>query len=330
MPMPSDELFDFYRAIDNNDIATMSKMLTERFSVNNVDYVLDSPLNRAIESNAIKSVKFLLEAGADINEGVKGKPLEIALLYGTLEAVKILLENGVDIYQKDSGGCTYLHVAATSNDIDKLNIIIPYFKDNINIADNHGNNAIMYASATNADITIRELHKNGANLDMVNSGGKSPLMTAAWRGSEKAARTLLELDANLFYVQTTKYSDMPTMPVEAWNAIRPHFPDTNKKYKFQFLRTLNDRRYMNIILQMLLALHSGKNLIDKGRLLSFLGDDSEEYDHFITLYGKLTRKNRLNKIMNILKEFPEYRGIGKKDMDKLDSILLEEGGKSTD
>lgn len=76
MPMPSDELFDFYRAIDNNDIATMSKMLTERFSVNNVDYVLDSPLNRAIESNAIKSVKFLLEAGADINEGATANLLK--------------------------------------------------------------------------------------------------------------------------------------------------------------------------------------------------------------------------------------------------------------
>lgn len=330
MPMPSDELFDFYRAIDNNDVNTMSKMLAERFSVNNVDYVLDSPLNRAIASNAIKSMKYLIEAGADINDGVKGRPLEIALRWGTLEAVKILLENGVDVYQKDESGETYLDAAAISDDPGKLNVIIPYFKDNINVEDNRGNTAIMYAAAENADISIKYLSRHGANLNKINSDNISPLMVAATTRSEEAAETLLELGADPAYVEIEKSPEIPFMPVEAWVAIRPHFPDINKKYKFQFLRTLNERRYMDIILQMLLDLHSGKNAVDKKRLLCFLGADREEYERFMIFYGKLTSKNRLIRIMNILKDLPEYREIDQQDMVSLDTILREEEDKSTD
>ena len=77
---------DFYRAITNNDIETMSKMLAEGFNINinkDSDYFI-SALKCAIFSNALKSVKFLIEAGADVSWRVSYTPLRDALLYGTL------------------------------------------------------------------------------------------------------------------------------------------------------------------------------------------------------------------------------------------------------
>lgn len=75
-----------------------------------------TPLLMAIERGDIKSMEFLLDAGADIEGfdtagvGVSYRPLGFATERSKKEAVQLLLDRGADVYGKDSLGYTSLQI----------------------------------------------------------------------------------------------------------------------------------------------------------------------------------------------------------------------------
>ena len=76
-------------------------------------------LCKAIQYNSIKYVEMFLDAGANVNDGIKEaygatvdtSPLILAVTYGYIDIVRLLLERGADINVKSATGQTVYEVA---------------------------------------------------------------------------------------------------------------------------------------------------------------------------------------------------------------------------
>lgn len=248
MTIPTEESIKFYRkiyqAIDENDINKVSKMLNGDLDRHIGLLYGETPLLYAIRNNLIKSIESLIEKGASINCQDAESPLEWAILKGSKEAVEILLKNNADVRFKDSSGVTPLHFAALSNDADKLALILPFYKSDINVLDICFQTALMYASYADADISASKLIEYGTDIDWVNSFGFDALMIASMFNSAKVVDMLIKNGAGINYTVKNNFTDMPKLGADQWTSIIGDFPDVNKKHKFQFLRTINDRRYL--------------------------------------------------------------------------------------
>ena len=82
--------------------------------VNTQDGYYCSPLHNASWGNDPRSVRLLLDRGADPNlgEGIGPTPLHSASKYGKIEIVRLLIEHGASVKAKDDQGRTPLDVAS--------------------------------------------------------------------------------------------------------------------------------------------------------------------------------------------------------------------------
>jgi hypothetical protein len=84
------------------------------------------PLQRAATRDDIKTMKALLDSGADINESSGGSvtALGFAAGRGNMEAVKMLVERGADVNARSSYGLTPLTMAAVHGHADIAKLLI--------------------------------------------------------------------------------------------------------------------------------------------------------------------------------------------------------------
>jgi len=148
----------------------------------------------------VKKIKEFIENGIDIN--IKYSNLDTALMiastYGYSRLVKYLVENGADttkmtIVEWARFGWLEKVKECTSN------------KVNINLKDEHGTTALIYASESGHIKVAKYLIENGANIDMVNGYYNTALMDASKEGKIifkirefKMKRVLITLIALLF------------------------------------------------------------------------------------------------------------------------------------
>lgn len=326
MSVPTEESIEFYRkifrAIEEGDINKVSIMLDGDLDQSIGVMHMDTPLLYAIRNNLIESIESLIEKGANINYQDDESPLECAILEGSKEAVEILLKNGVEIHFRNSDGATPLHFATLSNDAEKLDLILPFFKSDINVIDICFQSALMYAAYADADMSATKLVEYGADMDLFNSYGLDALMISSMCNSPKVANILIKSGAGINYTVRNDFTDIPKLTHDQWRSIINYFPDVNKKYKFQFLRTINNRRYLDLILMMLCYINTYKQETKKEDLYVFLGETGDDLKYLLTFFEKLTRKNRIEKIINVLRFEKCYQIITHDDMRILKDLLL--------
>ena len=153
----------------------------------NIEYYsgMEYPVTHAALMGDTRTLKILLENGADPNEVQDGKTLVNTILYanasdrwnGSFEAIEILVEGGYDVTETDENGVTLLmHVStATRFFIEYENHVrhnrvddIPYrltelFIDHgadVNAVDNDGRTALMWACAYQGYISNEDLDIN--------------------------------------------------------------------------------------------------------------------------------------------------------------------------
>jgi len=122
--------------------------------------------------------KYLLEKGIDIRDKEQRTPLINASFYGNEALLEWLLENGADIDAQDVNGFTALHFACQEGHLQCVKILLNR-KSNINNLDKYGNTAawvtiMNWKSGENLPI-LKELYKNGADLNIKNNAGNSAI-----------------------------------------------------------------------------------------------------------------------------------------------------------
>ncbi|MBP0018313.1 MAG: ankyrin repeat domain-containing protein [Cyanobacteria bacterium SBLK] len=159
---------------------TLLHLATWRDSLDVVKFLIESnanihardergliPLHNAASFDSQKSAKFLIEIGSDINalDREKKTPLHKAVGLGRAEMVKFLIACGADIDAQDSHDATPLHRACHSR---------------------------TWANAQNYIKVVEILIANGANKNLRNGAGLTPLMLAKFCESSPEIINLLE------------------------------------------------------------------------------------------------------------------------------------------
>ncbi|KAI1414902.1 ankyrin repeat-containing domain protein [Hypoxylon sp. FL1857] len=193
-----------------------------------------TPLHQAAERGNYKAAQFLIERGGSVDvKDVRGStPLHYAVLgeqddltsllasrgqglnivdakgntalvLATLKkrpaGVRILLRCGASCNFACSGGLTALHHAAALGFNTGLDLMLDKrFAGNPNAADENHYTALHHAvtGGCGDPETVRTLVKAGANMEVRNKDGRTPLMLAAQLGREGLVRSLLSEGAN--------------------------------------------------------------------------------------------------------------------------------------
>ena len=183
----------FYQAIRNDNAGDL-RALVESQDVNAKDSRGATPLMYAAAFGNAQQMKFLLEAGADVNG--QNAFQATALIWAGGDAVKsrMLIEHGADINVRTQQGQTPLMVAARRNgNADLVRLLLEKGADTKTPGD-----TTLIPAAQSGDVDImRLLIENGANVNCVSPRiGETPLYHAAASGNVEAVRLLLAKGAN--------------------------------------------------------------------------------------------------------------------------------------
>jgi len=165
-----------------------------------------TPLHVASRCGNAKVARLLLEHGASIHvrnkEGqTPQRPLlamwSNKLLDDDIDAVRIVLESGADVDSVDDGHSALLHGASYSRSVKVARLLLDHGA-NINVRNGKGQTPLHIASGRDAD-EIREdsfdvisfLVERGADVHALDDNHLTPLHFASQRGNDKAARLLL-------------------------------------------------------------------------------------------------------------------------------------------
>lgn len=129
-------------------------------------------------------------------------PLLYAARGGYSQIVRYLLEKGASPLKQDTAGSTVLHHAIEKGHLEVLEVLIEYGVDvysAIEIADNAGRTPIFEAIDNNVSINMIRLLINkrnkdgfGAQVNIVNYNGHTPLFSAVREGNEEIIRVLVD------------------------------------------------------------------------------------------------------------------------------------------
>ena len=159
-------------------------MLKEGADPNVRDEEGRTPLHHAVKDNRLDIVKLLVESGADVNapDNYGLTPLHYAVHCGYEKLVDFLLRHGADPNAKDIGGNTPLHISAFEG--HPATIILP----------------LELGSRSEEPETYMRiaklLIKSGADVNMKNNGGRTPLHAAVLQNRIDIVRLLLESGAD--------------------------------------------------------------------------------------------------------------------------------------
>ena len=200
--------------------------------VNAVDKDGRTPLILAVRYKSDPEVlSVLIEGGADVNTvDEDGRtPLILAVRYESdPEVLRVLIEGGADVNAVDKDGWTPLIIAARNNsDPEVLRVLIEGGADakllvthkllseagsahvervtwliqdgaDVNAVDEGGRTPLMLAAQNNSNAgVLRVLIENGADVNAIDNYGRSPLIhSALYNSSPGVLRVLLERDAD--------------------------------------------------------------------------------------------------------------------------------------
>ena len=229
-----------HEALSWNQIGVAKLLIENGADVNAKDGDGRTPLHWALSWNQIGVAKLLIENGADVNAKDKNgwTPLHWASRWKQIGIAKLLIENGVDPFIKNKDGQTPLDscnndtiremlekymneynqtIDETKNNeysIFNNNLLDAVFnsdlievkkcvfsgKYNIDVQDDKGYTPLMYAIMDHNFDIVEFLVDHGADINLCNFKGQSPLKIAYKYDDEKIASYLLEkgaIDKNL-------------------------------------------------------------------------------------------------------------------------------------
>jgi uncharacterized protein len=196
---PSDtELID---AAASGDSATVQRLIKEGASINARDTSGRTALLAATQSNRVDAARALIAAGANVNtqDNIQDSPYLLAGARGRLEILKMTLAAGADLKSTNRYGGTALTPACHYGHVETVRELLK-----TSIAIDHVNNlgwtclleAVILGDGGPAHIEIvRLVIAAGANLNLADKQGVTPLAHARSRGQKEVAALLIKAGA---------------------------------------------------------------------------------------------------------------------------------------
>lgn len=186
----------WYKLLTSKTFQTKGKCVFEIEILKDHVYLLFAACKGKIEV----ARKVLSTGMLDVNdiESAEGNtPLHVAATFGNLEMVQLLLDSGAEKHPRNSFGETALYHAAARAHRDIVNLLI----------DQEEAFSLILAAERNAKNTLERLLLAGADPNMTNSRGFTPLTAGAYKGHAGVVKLLLESGAQPN--KAMKYGDTP-------------------------------------------------------------------------------------------------------------------------
>lgn len=224
-------------AVGRGDLSFVQALLANGVDAVHVQSDEWSPLCLASATGHVPVVQALLAAGVDVNQADRNgwSPLRLASLTGSLPVVQALLEAKADVEVVDKDGASVMHVAAYLGRYDVVRTLLAAGAGVDHVEQKSGRSPLHLVASTgkspgaqglldyiaDADLTsmgvgsaeeyigvARTLLQEGANVNKVDRGGRSPLHLAASVGSLSMVRALLDEMADVAVVDSNGVSAM--------------------------------------------------------------------------------------------------------------------------
>ena len=209
-------------AVTRRDNAQLRVLLAQGADVNAQDSV-GSPLAAAVLTNNVEAADLLIRHGANVNNGGQWSPMEISLLYHRERIAELLLKHGTNPNGQGSYGYSYFLEAATTGSSHLLQAFLDRGAD-VNAPDQQGSTPLIRAmlgsgglfrfdhedqtddQATRLSGDTRQagtlavanlLLVKGANVNVSNKNGETPLIGAVKSRQVAVVRCLIEHGANV-------------------------------------------------------------------------------------------------------------------------------------
>lgn len=194
-----------------SECARVVKMLLERGADPNIlcsssDIDNISPLHLACEAGNLQYAKLLIQHGAEINTEQNENsylPFISAVYGGNVQIIRLLLDHGADATFKLKDGFTAIHVALSleKNHVETLAEVLSCEQLDVNekITNEKGEpiTAIHMAAERGEPQLIRMLIDRGADINVVTSHMRTPLIIACQHNMQEAAVELIEQGADV-------------------------------------------------------------------------------------------------------------------------------------
>lgn len=186
----------YLAAASSNDVAALQRLLAAGQPVDTRDGNGRTALLVATYANAVDAARVLIEAGADVNakDGIKDTPYLYAGAQGRTEILKLTLAHGADLKDTNRFGGTALIPAAEKGHPENVRLLLAAGVDPDHV-NGLGWTALLEAviltdgGPTYQEI-VRDLIAGGADVNIADADGVSPLAHAKARGYSEIARLL--------------------------------------------------------------------------------------------------------------------------------------------
>ena len=181
------------------------------------------PLHHAARDGNLPMVKLLVEHGADIQAGTKGRSsrgmsviggftaLHLAAGEERDEVVEFLLQHGASHQARTGGSRWYpLHWAASKGALRSVKLLLKHGA-NVHACDLAGQTALFSAIECRDVNLVRCLLEAGANVNHNGNGPYTPLMAAAGSRDMQIVKALVEAGADLEGHSNPRYGSQPPL-----------------------------------------------------------------------------------------------------------------------
>ncbi|OUS76124.1 hypothetical protein B1748_12715 [Paenibacillus sp. MY03] len=183
-------------------VDAIAKLLQDGADINVQDGEGRTPAMIATYNNDIGMAKALIEAGADVNirDGMKNSPFLYAGAEGYLEILKLTIEAGADPAITNRYGGTALIPASEHGYVEVVQELLTKTDIDVNHVNNLGWTALLEAIILNngnerQERTVELLIRHGADVDLADKEGVTPLQHARSKGFAGIEKLLVEAGA---------------------------------------------------------------------------------------------------------------------------------------
>lgn len=192
-----------FKVVEGKEVDRVRDLLDKGVDINAQDTQGRTAIMIATYANDVEMVKVLIAEGADVDiqDNMLNNPFLYAGAEGYMEILKLMIAAGADPTITNRYGGVALIPASEHGYVEVVNELMTNTKTDVNHVNNLGWTALLEAIILNdgsekQQQTIRLLIEHGADVNLADKDGVTPLEHAREKGYKEIEEILLEAGAN--------------------------------------------------------------------------------------------------------------------------------------